>query len=270
MTSPDNPYRPPTSPVADMPEPGAAAAFAVPGRTVDAGRGGSWIGEGWALFKAAPLLWIVAVIIVFGIQVLINMVPLLGSIAAILLGPAFMVGSLAFGQGVAETGEADVARLFAGFRDKLGPLVMVALVYLLMIVAVMLVTAILGMVLLGGANLANVAHSESALMGLASGAAGLGFLILLLVMLGLFVLVAAAYWFAPGLVFYTGIGAVDAMKQSFSACMRNWLPFLVYGILGFLLILVGSLPFGLGLFVVLPLLMASYYTCFRDIFGANA
>jgi uncharacterized membrane protein len=70
--------------------------------------------------------------------------------------------------------------------------------------------------------------------------------------------VVAAYWFAPGLVFYADMGVVEAMKQSFSACLRNWLPFLVYGILASLVILLGALGLVIGLFVALPVLMASY------------
>jgi hypothetical protein len=57
----------------------------------------------------------------------------------------------------------------------------------------------------------------------------------------------AAGW--PGLVFYTDMGAVAAMKQSFWACLRNWLPFLVYGILASLVILRGALALVIGLFV---------------------
>jgi uncharacterized membrane protein len=84
-------------------------------------------------------------------------------------------------------------------------------------------------------------------------------------------LVAAAYWYAPGLVLYTDLGAAAAMKESFRTCMSNWLAFLVYGFLGLLVMIGGFLALVIGFFVVsLPLLMASYYASFRDLYGRNA
>ena len=37
-------------------------------------------------------------------------------------------------------------------------------------------------------------------------------------------------WFAPALVALRGVSAIDAMKLSFVSCLRNWLPFLLYGL----------------------------------------
>jgi hypothetical protein len=38
-------------------------------------------------------------------------------------------------------------------------------------------------------------------------------------------------WFAPALVALRGATAVAAMKASFLSCLRNWVPFLVYGLI---------------------------------------
>ena len=64
-----NPYRPPSATVADVREPGAATQFGVPAAKVAASRGANWIGEGWTLFKVAPWMWIVALLIGLGIQI---------------------------------------------------------------------------------------------------------------------------------------------------------------------------------------------------------
>ncbi|MDF2447391.1 MAG: hypothetical protein K0S46_2627 [Moraxellaceae bacterium] len=268
MTTPDNPYRAPAAAVADIRESVAETRFGLPAATVDAGRGSTWIGEGWALFKAAPLMWIVAMLVLFGIQMLLGIVPVLGSIASLLIGPMFMVGVLAFGHAIAEGGEADLGNLFVGFKDKVGSLVLVAVLYFALIMAVIVICVIAAVVLLGGSQLLSAASPEAAMGQIIAGAGGLAFLGIFLLMFGLLVLVAASYWFAPGLVFYANLGAWDAMKASFSACLRNWLPFLVYGILAFLVMIGGLLALVIGFFVVaMPLLMASYYTSFRDIFG---
>lgn len=269
-TPPANPYRPPSAQVADIREEASDLQFAVPAAGVDAGRGASWIGEGWVLFKAAPLLWIVALLILFGIQVALGLIPVLGSIASILIGPVFMVGVLAFAHGIARGEEADLGQLFVGFKDRLGALVVVALLYFVLLLAVILVAVVAIVVLLGGSSLFNAADPEQVMMGMMAGAGGLAFLLVVLVAFAAMMLVAAAYWYAPGLVFFAGLGAGDAMKESFKACLRNWLPFLVYSILAFLVLILGTVALVIGLLVALPVLMASYYASFRDLFGRQA
>jgi uncharacterized membrane protein len=262
-----NPYRPPSATVADVREPGAATQFGVPAAKVGASRGANWIGEGWTLFKVAPSMWIVALLIVAGIQIVLGLIPILGNIASMLIGPIFMVGVLTFAQGIAQGEDADVGKLFVGFKEKLGALIAVAALYIVMVVAVIAVGAIVALPLLGGANLFNAASPEQAMQTLMEAVGVMGVLIAMLAIFALTLSVGAAYWFAPGLVFYADMGAVAAMKESFSACLRNWLPLSVYGILASLVILLGALALVIGLFVALPVLMASYYPMFRDLFG---
>jgi uncharacterized membrane protein len=208
-----NPYRPPSATVADVRDPGAAAQFGVPAAKVAAGRGANWIGEGWTLFKIAPSMWIVALLILAGIEIVLGLIPILGNIASMLIGPIFMVGVLTFAHGIAQGEEADVGKLFVGFKEKLGTLIAVAALYIVMIVAVIAVGAIVALPLLGGANLFNAASPEQAMQALMEGVGVAGVLIAMLAIFALTVPVVAAYWFAPGLVFYADMGAVAAMKQ---------------------------------------------------------
>ena len=87
-----------------------------------------------------------------------------------------------------------------------------------------------------------------------------------LVMATLMMPLLMAYWFAPALVALDDLTAFSAMKLSFFGCMKNVLSFLVYGILGLVLLLIGVIPLGLGLLVVLPVLTASIYVAYRDIY----
>ena len=48
----------------------------------------------------------------------------------------------------------------------------------------------------------------------------------------------------------------------------NILPFLIYGLVAMVLVILGSLPLMLGLLVVVPLLTIAIYTAYRDIFYA--
>jgi uncharacterized membrane protein len=56
------------------------------------------------------------------------------------------------------------------------------------------------------------------------------------------------------------------MKMSFSGCLKNILPFLLYGIIAMVLFILATIPIGLGLLVVVPMLTASIYTGYRDIY----
>ena len=76
-----------------------------------------------------------------------------------------------------------------------------------------------------------------------------------------------AYWFAPALVALNNLSAVEAMKQSFNACLHNMLPLFVYSIIAALLLLLAMIPFGLGLLVLGPIMIAVLYTSYKDIFN---
>jgi uncharacterized membrane protein len=87
-----------------------------------------------------------------------------------------------------------------------------------------------------------------------------------LISFGLVVPLMAAYWFAPALVIMHDVKPMAAMRESFLACFRNFMPFLVYGIIMFVLAIVAALPFGLGFLVLVPVAMASVYVQYRQIF----
>ena len=79
-----------------------------------------------------------------------------------------------------------------------------------------------------------------------------------------------AIWFAPTLILFDNVQAIDAMKQSFAACLKNIVPFLIYGVIAFVLNIIAAIPFGLGYLVLLPVLVCSLYMSYKDIFGATA
>jgi uncharacterized membrane protein len=89
-----------------------------------------------------------------------------------------------------------------------------------------------------------------------------GVLLLTLLLLPLFM----AVWFAPALVVLRGLEPWAAMKLSFSGCLANVVPFLIYGLVGIGLAIVASVPLMLGWLVVGPLTIASIYTSYCDIF----
>jgi len=241
---------------------------------VAASKGWQWIVDGFALFRKNPAMWI-AVTLLLGLIWLASMIiPVLGPLLFNLLSPLLFAG-LMTGCRALENGEAlEVRHLFAGFKDRAAPLVTVGGVYLvgtIVVVGVVLVVA-------GGSMLPSVlsksgadietlrAALRSMALALAIGAA---------VYLPLIMLI----WFAPLLVMFDAMTPVAAMKLSFSACLKNTLPFLVYSLAILGLWIVISLPAAIGtigallvmvLFVAsIPVLVCSIYASYRDIFVAR-
>jgi len=80
---------------------------------------------------------------------------------------------------------------------------------------------------------------------------------------------AMAVWLAPPLVVFQEISAYEAIRISLLVALRNFPPFLVYGVLVLGASILASLPLLLGWLVWLPVLYASLYAAYRDLFFAE-
>jgi hypothetical protein len=263
--SDSNPYQPPSSPAAPaVPASAPGAAFSASARAVDAGRGWEWIAEGFALFKKQPGIWILILIVFVVCAALIHIVPVIGSLAGVLLTQVFM-GGLMLGCGALDRGESlEVGHLFAGFKQNTGDLVVLGVLTMVgWIVACIPAIAIVG----GGTFMAMMMGGGSPAMNI--GAMGLSFVLALLVVLALAVPLYMALWFAPSLIVFNQLKPVDAMKASFFACLKNIVPFLFYGIIMIVLCIIAAITFGLGFLVLGPVAIASIYAGYRDIFAAR-
>ena len=78
-----------------------------------------------------------------------------------------------------------------------------------------------------------------------------------------------AMWFAPALIVFHKMTVLTAMKESFTGCFKNTLPFLLFGLWLVVLYLIAMLSFGLALFVAIPITFASSYAAYREIFLAD-
>jgi uncharacterized membrane protein len=95
---------------------------------------------------------------------------------------------------------------------------------------------------------------------------GMTMVLAMLIMFALLLPAMMAIWFAAPLVVFHDHGALDAMKTSFAGCLKNMLPFLLYGVVLMVLSIVASLPLLLGWLALGPVLAASIYTSYRDIY----
>ena len=240
-------------------------------RVVAAKRGWQWLVEGFGLFGKSPAMWIALTLALALLWAVSLIIPVLGPLLFNLLSPVLFAG-LMIGCRALENGEPlEIAHLFAGFKQQAAPLVTVGGVYL---VGTVIVVGIV-LVIAGGPMLPAVlskpgtdietlrAAARGMALALAAGAA---------VYLPLLMLI----WFAPLLVVFNGLAPVAAMKLSFAACVRNTLPFMVYGAAILLLWVALSLPAVLGaiggllvialLVASIPVLICSIYTSYQDIF----
>ena len=246
---------------------GASAAdenlkLVLPGKSVAAGRGVDWIGTGWKLFAKAPLMWIVALLILVVIAIVVNIVPFLGSIAFQIVTPIFYGGLIVACRALERGGDFELEHIFAGFKTQFANLAIIGAIFLVGMLALLLVLALFAGFGILGAMLSG--NPDDVLPAIA--ASGVAILLGVLVMFALMIPLLMAYWFAPALVIMHGVGAVDAMKASFGGCLRNLIPFLIYGIVMMILFIVASIPLGLGLLVMIPVSFTSTYAAYRDIF----
>jgi len=256
-----NPYAAPKAAVAD--ETLVVKSNFVPGgRGVAAGRGWSWIAEGWDLFRRAPGIWIAITIVLAVIFFALAFIPILGSIGTMVLGPVFTGGLMIGCRALDEGGRLEFGHLFAGFRERFGTLAGVGGIYL---VATMVIALVVGIVTGVGMFTMMSGGGAGSDPAVAAGALA-GILLASLVMMALMIPVVMAVWFAAPLVVFHERGALDAMKESFTGCLRNIVPFLLYGVIAMGLGILASIPIALGWLVLGPVLAASVYTAYRNIY----
>jgi uncharacterized membrane protein len=237
---------------------GAGGGFTSEGRTVDVGRPVEWLKRGWETFLKNPGVWIAVTVIGGVAMIVLFMIPLLGHLAANFLSLIFVAGLLLGCKSLAEGGELRIDHLFAGFKQNTGNLVMVSVFYLLGLVIIMGAMFLIG----GGSAFSGAMMGHLAGAGVALG----GLLLALLVGLVLTVPLAMAVWFAPALVVFRNVVPLDAMKSSFNVCLKNLVPFLVYGVILFVLAVVAAIPFGLGFLVLMPVLIGAQYASYVDLY----
>ena len=230
-------------------------------RQTSAKQGWQWIVNGFYLFFKAPLAWILLCFVLLLIAATLALIPMVGQFFFTLLSPLFLAG-LMIGCRALERGEKlEITYLFAGFRQNPIPLITVGGIYLVGQVLILGVAMMLG----GGTLMDLLVNGkrvdENELRGVMSGG-----LTAVMVALGLSIPLMMAAWFAPLLVAFKDMPAVAAMKLSFLACIKNIIPLQLYTITMVVLAVIAAMPYGLGFFLLVPVLFASLYASYEDIF----
>jgi hypothetical protein len=235
---------------------------------VPAAHGLKWLLQGFVLLRRNFFVWLAFVLMLWALVFIAARVPFAGVMLA-LLTPVFL-GGLMIGARTVEKGEAlQIGHFFAGFRKNTVNLITLGGVYLVgnVVIAGMMYgiggTAIQQIVAGQGQNV------DPALLAQAIGPA----LTALLVGMALSVPLTMALWFSPLLVVFENAKPAPALRDSFRACLRNTVAFLVYGLIILIPLVLLMLPFDLssmdrnpGLWITALLVLPSIYTSYRDIF----
>ena len=259
MSTP-NPYAAPKAALAD--ETVTLGGNFIPGgESRPAGNGWSWIASGWDLFKRQPGLWIGIWLLLMLMSFGVALIPFLGNFITMLVWPVLLAGIAIGCRALDEGRELELGHLFAGFQQRTGTLFAVGGLYL---AGVMVITLVVMLVV--GAGVFALMRGGEADPAMVAAMGGIGVLLGVLIVLALMLPLVMAIWFAPTLVVFHEMGALDSMKMSFAACLKNILPFLLYGVIFFALAIVATLPLLLGWLALGPVISITVYTTYRDIF----
>ena len=229
---------------------------------VDAKQGWLWIVHGFALFRRVPLGWIILCTTLLLIAATLSLIPMAGQFIFTLLSPVFLAGLMIGCRSLEQGGGLEFSHLFAGFRSNTASPITIGGIYLVGQVLILGVFMLVGGEVLMGLLLEGKRVDENELKSVSG-----DMLTASLVALTLSIPLMMAAWFAPLLVVFKDMPPLEAMRLSFVACLKNIIAFQLYAVILVVLTVIATMPYGLGLFILVPTLFTSIYVSFRDIFG---
>jgi uncharacterized membrane protein len=230
-------------------------------RTVDGSRGLDWWTESWALFMKNPGMWLVFGVLFLVMMTVLGFIPVLGFMASSVLTQVIVGGWMLAARKLESGGTLEPADLFSGFKQRLNPLLALGGLALAATVVIVAAGAIFG----AGGALGMIAGAGRGNMGgMMAGLAGLMLAVAVMLVLGF--VAAMIFWFAPALVVFGNVAPLEALKDSWSASLKNIVPSLVYGLLWIVAAVVASIPLMLGWLVLMPLTLLGMYRAYVDIF----
>ena len=231
-------------------------------RKVHTENGWLWIKQGWWLFKKSPILWLTLTIIGVSGLIGVSILPMIGDPLATILFPVIFVGLMLGCRALEHDQELDLSHLFAGFQNNASQLMILGginMAFQLLILGVVNLTggAALVEIIMSGQPITDTAAFEK-LMVEAGIAPFLGLL--------LFGVLMMAMQFAPMLVAFDKLSPFAALRTSLQAAFRNIVTLGIYGTIVILFAVMATLPMFLGWLILMPVMIASIYASYRDIF----
>jgi hypothetical protein len=250
--------------------------------TLPAAAGWGWILTGFAIFRRNPIVLGMLVLTYWFTVVFLDVLPYIGALAASLVIPGLSVGLMQAARQVERGQPVGLQTLFGSMKENSRTLLSLGALYMCCTLGILGMSALLD----GGDMLRFMMANSRAERAVVEDA---DFILPVLFVMTMMTPVMMAYWFAPVLAAWHRLTLGRSLFFSFVACWMNWRPFLAYGlgllllggvvpgvILGILLLIfpeaasfitaVVSMPMVL---VIAPTIFASFYACYRDIFGIS-
>jgi len=264
MADSNNPYAPPQAPVEDVAEAAHADGFLPEGRGRPAGNGWTWIADAWRFTSGQRWVFLGVILLLWIVQLGVNFVPVLGPLASTFLAP-FLVGGFTLGCDAVRRGQQlEVGHLFLGFQRRYaGKLLLTGAVSFAMYIAMGIVVALIILASIGPSLFESGQPPTPEVIG----QYWLQILLAVLVFMALSVPATMALLFVPPLVVLNDSEVIAAVRVSFIACLKNVVPFLIWGIVGLVMLVLATPVFlFVGWFFAGALLVVSLYVSYRDIF----
>jgi len=237
---------------------------------LSASEGLNWIGRSFSLYGKSASIWIVMLVLYFGINLIFAMIPMMDLLPT-LVAPLFTVGFYIGCKALEDGKMLQIDHLFEGFKKNAGLLFRLGIFYfgfnliIFSITSVYLANSVPESVVTMMTEAKTTQEMELVFRqhpDLLSSVLNSAMLALLLS-----IPLVMASWYAPALVYFNNIPPFKAMLLSIKACNRNLSAYLVFGLLMFPLLILAILPFGLGLLVMLPVTIISQYVSYRATFS---
>ena len=228
-------------------------------RDVKAAQGASWMRGGWDLFRRRPAAWAGFALGWLAVTFGLILVPLIGGVIANFLQPVFFA-SFAIAARKQLAGEnVEMGDLFSGFRRNTRALINVGALQLLAGVGIVVLMDALGLPQMTstGDQLPNLVDYVQQLDGNEW---------ILLVGFVLLAAVKGALWFTPPLLAFHDLTTAHAIRWSVYAALSNFGALLVYGATLMIVFFVATIPWGLGLAIAIPVMLASTYIGYTEVF----
>jgi hypothetical protein len=251
-------------------------------QTLPSAAGWGWILAGFAIFRRSPLILGMLVLTYWFTIIFLNVLPFIGTLAASLVIPGLSVGLMQAARQVERGQPVGVQTLYGSMKENGRTLIALGALYLSCTLGILGLSA-----LLDGGDMFRFMMASSRTEKAAVEEAD--FLAPALFVMVMMTPVMMAYWFAPVLAAWHRLSLGRSLFFSLVACWINWRAFLVYGaglmlvagivpgvLMGVLLLIFPGAANFIAAMVTMPMVLiiaptvfASFYACYRDIFGIS-
>ena len=255
----------------------AEASGPVTLRVVPAKNGWVWLAEGLRYFRASPGMWTLLMLAYWMLIAVMNGIGPIGSVVVAVCLPAFSASFAVVCDEIRRGRPVRPMLLYAGFQRHPRAALLLGVLYLASITVVLAISAIADGGTLMEWILLNKAPTEVMVKE--------GNLSLSMPLAAIFATpVLMAFWFAPLLVAFEGMGAAKSLFYSFFSCLRNWRALIVYSaavtvfamfvaiFVAMFAVMAGGNPQAARGFMlaatimIMPTLFGSFYAAYVDIF----